>query len=108
MAARGQGWRQKSERRAMWIIRAFTQKYGGYAERWERETDDRRLFVNVYRNTLEALEEMGGIRSSKIWVAWYGEMEDTEESLDEIISYFTGQTTRGESDRYMREPEEAI
>jgi len=54
------------------------------------------------------MEEMKGIRSSKIWVAWYGAVDETQEDLDEIIGYFTGQTTRGESDRYMRDPEEAI
>jgi len=90
------------------MIRVFTDAYGGYAARWETQTDDRRLFVNVYHHTLESMEEMKGIRSSKIWVAWYGAVDETQEDLDEIIGYFTGQTTRGESDRYMRDPEEAI
>lgn len=101
MSAKGTGWRQKSKRMARIRIKVLKNKYLSFREKWDNESDDRGLFCNMFDRLLEAEESMIGVKNNSVWCAWAHAAEEDEKTLDEIVSFFTGETSR--NGRFIRE-----
>ena len=87
--------------------RVFRNDYEGYALRWEHETDDRRVFFNLYNQVLTSIRETHALElSAYSAVALIESWERSEATLDRIIGYFTGQIDR--NGHFKKNPEQVI
>lgn len=66
----------------------FKLMYGGYAEKWKNENDDRKLFVAIYHQIIKSLEIAISLNDTYIKVALHREIEKDEDRLNEIINEF--------------------
>ena len=62
--------------------------YGLYAEKWEDEHDDRKVFSNTYYQIIEALESLPAEPPSWVCVAVIDKIKEDEESLDRILGKY--------------------
>ena len=62
--------------------------YGGYAEKWKNENDDRKVFVSIYRQIIKSLEIAISLNDTYIKVALHHEIQKDEDRLNEIINEF--------------------
>ena len=62
--------------------------YGMYAEMWEQEHDDRRVFSNTYYQIIEALESLPAEPPAWVCVAVIDKMKQDEERLDHILGKY--------------------
>ena len=73
-------------------VRVLTSKYSDYRKFYEeikdKYHDDRRLFQNIYEKHLEALEVMGTIENTMIWIAFNEKFNEELKILDSIIERF--------------------
>lgn len=73
-------------------LRVLTSKFSDYRKFYEevkdKYNDDRRVFQNVYEQLLEALEVMGTIENTMIWVAFNEKFNEELKTLDSIIEKF--------------------
>lgn len=73
-------------------LRVLTSKYSDYRKFYEevkdKYNDDRRVFQNIYEQLLEALEVMGTIENTMIWVAFNEKFNEELKTLDSIIEKF--------------------
>ena len=68
--------------------RLLSLNYKKKAEEWKNETDDRRLFSNLYYMIDEALEEMKNVENNYIWCAFNKKFSEDIQTLDEILNRF--------------------
>ena len=74
-------WREKTIDSLRW-------DYGLYAELWEKENDDRKLFSNMYYQMVEAVEELPPEPCAWTCVAIHNKMDEAAETMLEIIDKY--------------------
>lgn len=64
--------------------------YGDKAQQWAKETDDRKLFSNMYYILLEALQIASNIDNTFIRNAVLTQFKEERASMDKILEKFEG------------------
>ena len=70
--------------------------FGRYYYRWLEEheagpiNDDRNIFIGMYEQLVEAIDSMGRMKNSFVWVAFNNQMKKQEAEMCEIVKRFTG------------------
>lgn len=68
----------------------FLERYEEDAVRWEHESDDRRVFHNIYKNIVEALKSLPEEPHLWVCVAMNNLIAKETKTLDEIQKHFEG------------------
>lgn len=70
--------------------------YGPYVESFKDHDDDRRVYVNIYRGIIEALEAIREDPHPYIKAAISGRLREDYDILDRIIGAFSGMQDKTE------------
>ncbi len=87
-------WKKKQIEDMNLHISVHNNKFKAYYDAWQNESDDRALFCRLYESILEECENMKKVKSNYINVAFNRLVKEDEEMMNEIVSFFTGETTR--------------
>ena len=68
----------------------FLETYEEDAKRWENESDDRKLFSNVYKNLVEAIESLPAEPHVMVCVAMSNYIGEKKTILNDIRRRFEG------------------
>lgn len=68
----------------------FLETYEEDAKRWENESDDRKLFSNVYKNLVEAIESLPAEPHCMVCVAMNNYIGEKKAILNDIRKHFEG------------------
>ena len=68
----------------------FLETYEEDAKRWENESDDRKLFSNIYKNLVEATESLPAEPHCMVCVAMNNYIKEHKAMLNDIRRRFEG------------------
>ena len=89
-------WKKEQNEYMDLMIRCMKNEFEGYYNRWvSYETTDRVLFCRMYEILVGEINKMRKVKSNYINVAFRDAMKDDEDTMREIVTYFTGQSMRG-------------
>jgi len=69
-------------------------KYKKIYDKWTEFNDDRRLFCNMYEIIRDAILAISEVDNNFVQVAFNHEENIKYETMDEIVNYFSGFSTR--------------
>ena len=66
--------------------------FGRYYRDWNGQNlnDDRNIFVGMYDQLAEAIDDMAKVKNNFVWIAFRQKMKEQETEMCEIVKRFTG------------------